>query len=131
MKLSPAETRFIARCRKFERQWPFWRWISLLIGISFWPVSFYILFRLASDEHIAPSAFIALQEDVFWIMNLTCSWLVVSTIVRWRGDLRTTLLLKLLEAQEGCDSQPSASSNGGPAMPSANSGAAEGPPSVS
>jgi hypothetical protein len=34
-------------------------------------------------------------------MNLTCSWLVVSTIVRWRGDLRTTLLLKLLEAQEG------------------------------
>jgi hypothetical protein len=74
---------------------------------------------------------VAFEEDVFWIMNLGCAILAMFTVIRWRGDARTTLLLKLVEEREKEDSQPGASPNGGPAMPPANSGVTKGPPSVS
>lgn len=130
MILSPSEIRFIARCREAERQWAVWRWVSLIIGVVVWPASGYILYRLATDEHVAPCAFIALQEDCFWIMNVTCAWLVMGTVARWRGDLRTTLLLKLLEAQGGGAVQSGTSPKGGTAGPGASSGLDGAPPTV-
>jgi hypothetical protein len=133
MNLSTSEIRFLSRCRKAQRQWPVWRWLILVVAITFWTASSYILLQITTsgDKTGAPPAMVGFQQDVFWIMNVVCALLMMFTIVRWRGDARTSLLLKLVEEQQTRDSQPAAPPNGGPARRLGNAGDAEGPPSVS
>jgi len=130
MNLSASEVRFISRWRRSERLWPLWRWVMLLVAAIFWAASAWILIRLATPGGRVGASVpeMSFEQDVFWFMNLACVALAVFTLIRWRGDPRTTLLLKLVE---GHGSEPGASPNGGPATPVGKSGASEGPPSVS
>ncbi|MGO8929172.1 MAG: hypothetical protein ACLQU3_20085 [Limisphaerales bacterium] len=105
MNLSTTEIRFLSRCRKAQRQWPVWRWLILVVAITFWTASSYILLQIttSADKTSAPPAMVGFQQDVFWIMNVVCALLVMFTIVRWRGDARTSLLLKIVEEQQTRD----------------------------
>jgi len=102
----------------------------LPVAVIFWAASAWILIRLASPGGRVGASVpeMSFEQDVFWFMNFGCVALAVFTLIRWRGDPRTTLLLKLLE---GHRSEPGAAPHGGPATQSGCSGAAEGPPSVS
>jgi hypothetical protein len=130
MNLSASEVRFINRWRRSERLWPIWRWVMLLVAVIFWVASAWILIRLATPGGRvgASVAEMSFEQDVFWFMNLACVALAFFTLIRWRGDPRTTLLVKLVE---GHGSEPGAAPNSGPAAPSGGSKVIEGPPSVS
>ena len=130
MNLSLSEVRFINRCRRSERLWPVGRWVMLLVAGTFWAASAWILTRLAAPGGRvgASQSEISFEQDVFWFMNLGCVALGVFTLIRWRGDPRTTLLIKLVE---GRGSELVAAPNGGPAVALGGSGVTEGPPSVS
>ena len=105
----------------------------MAVAITFWAASFYILLRIttSADKTAAPPAMVGFEQDVFWVMNVVCALVVGFTIVRWRGDARTSLLLKLVEEHQTRDSQPAAPPNDGPARAVDDSGVSEGPPSVS
>jgi hypothetical protein len=120
MNLSASEVRFMNRWRRSERLWPTWRWVMLLVAVMFWAASAWILVSLATPGGgVGPSATeISFGQDVFWIINLGCVALAVFTLIRWRGDSRTALLLKLVEAH---GNEPGAAPNGGPTAPSGGS----------
>jgi hypothetical protein len=85
----------------------------------------------SGDSMVFSPAQAAFEEDVFWFMNLGCVALATFTFIRWRGDARTGLLLKLVQLHENDDTQRTAAPNVGPARPQGISGIAEGPASVS
>lgn len=120
MDLSASEVRFINRWRRSERLWPIWRWVLLLVAVTFWGASAWILMQMTTPGgRVGASApEMSFEQVVFWFMNLGCVALAVFILVRWRGDPRTTLLLKLVE---GHASEPCAAPNGGPAAPSGDS----------
>jgi hypothetical protein len=101
MNLSASEARFVNRCRRFERLWPVWRWVNLLVAVIFWAASAWILIQEAMPGGRVGASVpeMSFEQDVFWFMNLACVGLATFTLMRWRGDPRTTLLLKLVEAQ--------------------------------
>jgi hypothetical protein len=129
MNLSASEVRFINRWRRSERFWPIWRWVMLLVAIIFWSASAWILVQLVTPGGRVGASVpeMSFEQDVFWFMNLGCVALAVFTLIRWRGDPRTTLLLKLVE---GVGSEPGAAPNCGPATPIGECGSQQGPQSV-
>lgn len=131
--ITKSEKRFLSRYRKWDRHWPWVRWISLTASVGqsvMWIL--FLRFFMADSPHSSDDAVsLATALPLCWMMSFFWTGLCVWTLSQWGGDAKVTLLLKVLQALENGQAQQCAPLNGGPATPRGNSGVPGGPPSVS
>ena len=103
MKLSESEARCVAKWERQERSWRWVRWVNLvpciiLIALGAW--NLHRLLDLTSDESGAAIAWFA---PFVWLALLAPSAWLGYVLGRWRGDMRTRLLLRLIAEHEERD----------------------------
>jgi hypothetical protein len=129
MTLSESERRFLRKEEQRERSWRWFRWLALLgsaLGVAVTAFCMRRLLDLMNDGGPA----LAWYAPFAWFTLIALSGLLGWTLSRWRGDLKTRLLTRLIREHDTTDAQI-APPNDGPASPVANSRVTEEPPSVS
>ncbi len=102
MTLSQSEARILRRFRKFERNWPWCRWLSLAIcipNLAFWGLLLHIQTSAGAktpDEAVSASSDVALCTVLVFVFGA----FAVHTLSHWRGDPKISLLLKLYDSHE-------------------------------
>ena len=131
MTLTRPEREFLRREERRERSWRSFRWLALLgsaLGLAVTLRNMRRLLDLMTDNGGSAWAWFA---PFAWFTLIVMSGLLGWTLSRWRGDVKTALLVRLIREHEKAAAQPGAPLNGGPATQPGNSGVTEGPPSVS
>jgi hypothetical protein len=111
MQFTPQEMKWIERLRKEERQWPRLRWFTLGAGIFSILCYGFILIVVFYFPGFPESAS-DVTDLVFWLVFfavewpkcligfLIGGWIIVWTILNWRGNANRILLLRLLDASQ-------------------------------
>jgi Na+-driven multidrug efflux pump len=102
MKLSESEMRFVKKWRKYQRWWPRMRWLCLFASVGFTITWALILHRLAflGADSSQDAAAVAWLSPVCWLCLFMSSGWIGFTFAYWRGDMKTRLLLRLVEERE-------------------------------
>ena len=131
MMLSEREREFLLKQERRERSWRSLRWLALFgsaVGLAVMLWNMRRLLDLMTDNGGSAWAWFA---PFAWFTLIVVGGVMGWTLSRWRGDVKTELLIRLIREHEKAAAQPGAPPNGGPAMRPGNSGVTEGPPSVS
>ena len=141
MNFTPRESRLIERLRKQERQWRYTRWLLLagglvLVGMWAWVLHYVCVTGERSGDKDWPALLLALTYPKVLFGMMIAAAMIGFALRDWWGSPTRGLLLRLLDELQtltpGAEKPvQTAPPNGGPATQPANSGAAEGPPSVS
>ena len=102
MKLSESEARCVAKWERQERSWHWVRWVNVVPCVILIPLGAWNLHRLldlTSDES-GPAGAIAWFAPFVWLALLAPSAWLGYILGRWRGDMRTRLLLRLITEHE-------------------------------
>lgn len=105
MKLSESEARFITKWQRQERRWPWVRWLTMACCVFLIVVSGWNLHRLLvlMDDGSGGSGAVAWFAPFAWLTLLAPSGWLGYVLGRWRGDIKTALLLRLIAEHEGKD----------------------------
>jgi len=99
MELSPAEIRTLQRIRSGQRRWRFYRWWCLFAGV-FSTVGGFLLVQSAGEKIVEGGPFgmaAIVPLYAFWTQGLVGVLVLTWTLMRWSGDIRGSLLLKLVD----------------------------------
>jgi hypothetical protein len=113
MKLTLHEMKYIERLRKQERNWHWGRWIILSVGFLM-AIKLFILFyimhwllTMSSEVKIfndfSVSIFFAFLCPTSMVDAFICGYLFLTVSLDWHGNVKRSLLLKLLDAQQSRD----------------------------
>ena len=102
MKLSESEMRFVKKWQKYQRWWPKTRWFCLVASVGLtimWALILHrlIFLRVESSDDAAAMGWLS---PICWIcLFISSGWLGL-TFAYWHGDMKTKLLLRLVEEHE-------------------------------
>jgi hypothetical protein len=102
MNLTDSELRVIRKWQKYQRWWPRTRWLCLLgslAGIAAFAIILRWLAFLPADSS-QDAAAVGWLSPIAWILLFMSSGWLGLTIAHWSGDVKTRLLLKLVEEHE-------------------------------
>jgi hypothetical protein len=117
MTLTDRESSFLATIRKYQRWWRVVRWFCLPGFVALLISWFWLLHRfisLADEETVGTALLLAWLLPIWWIcfvMNCAALGLI---LVHWNGDMRTQLLLKLIDDHQEPKPCPGAAPNDSP-----------------
>jgi pilus assembly protein TadC len=101
MKLSEQEMRWLRRWEKNERLWlPVTRWVCLGMGVLSLVMAILIFRMLETPANVAIASFIVPIALCFF---LNAFWCFSLAMVKWRGDIKLRLLLRLIREHENKD----------------------------
>ena len=108
MDLSAREHRAVKRLLRVQRQWPWLRWVVVVVGLAMVGVGIhYQLEGIKGVRDYPPQMgvpVIAFQWAVLagrsYLLFWLGFWIIGWVIGRWNGDARDTLLLRLLEEHQ-------------------------------
>jgi hypothetical protein len=110
MEFTPQEKKWIEHLRKEERQWPRLRWFCLGAGIftllvyTFMVILLFKIIDYATEAQDGLQSAWVLVAAIIWPKCLLGfifgTWLIVRTIINWRGHAKHILLLRLLDATQ-------------------------------
>jgi hypothetical protein len=105
MKLSESESRFVKKWQSYQRWWPTTRWFCLVASSGLTVMWALILHWLISlrIESSGDAAGLAWLSPICWICFFMSAGWIGFTFAYWRGDMKTRLLLRLLEEHEHDD----------------------------
>ena len=141
MNLTAKEAKLAQRLRKHERQWRYTRWVLLLGGavllVAWAGMLRYILdsSEATGDKRLAALLQVMAYPKVLFGMVIGAA-MIGFALHDWWGSPTRVLLLKLLEEHQAIEgdskknADPGSAASGGRAEPPGNSGASEGPLSV-
>ena len=99
MDLTESEARFVNKLQKFQRWWPRTRWLCLAgslatMGSYGYFLNYFVSYPVGSPEDAAA---IGWASPILWGCFMAGCGLLGFTLGNWRGNLKTRLLLKLIE----------------------------------
>ena len=104
MRLSDTETHYVASLRRRSRLWRSLRWLSLggnLVLAGLWTSLIARLLDMTDEQKTVDTAL-----TLAWSVPLCLAFLfsavamLAHTIVYWRGDAKTALLLRVLDQRD-------------------------------
>ena len=101
IKLSDSESRFVRLCEKRHRLWAWARWLNLGLALLCVAATVWVVVELGRFDTATASSFEAALVAWLWpiclvLLIMGFGW-ATFTVQRWNGDLRTLLLLRLLQ----------------------------------
>jgi membrane glycosyltransferase len=102
MKLSDSEMRFVKKWQRHQHSWRWVRWFLavfcvICIVVTAWNLQ--ALLNLTGGSS-GDSAAIGWFAPFVWFTLIASSGLLGYTIGHWRGDIKTALLLRLIDEHE-------------------------------
>jgi hypothetical protein len=91
MKLSDEELRWLTLWEKRERMWPVARWVCVLFGVISMACGYFIFNELDKSDIPDRSSFLFVPFYFFGQAGV----FVAVAFVKWRGDIKLRLLLRL------------------------------------
>jgi hypothetical protein len=105
MKLSPLERSFIRRELKRQSRWLWARWVNAAVSVLVVAASIVNMKCLLAlmGDHGAPSNFVVWFWAFCCFVVLSFSGWFVYTLAHWRGDIATSLLIKMVQEHDTDD----------------------------
>ncbi len=102
MKLSESEARFVRKWQRQQRSWQWVRWLNVVPCVVLIILAAWNLHRLLdlTGGQSGDSAAIAWFAPFAWLALLAPSAWLGYILGRWRGDIKTGLLLRLVSEHE-------------------------------